>query len=73
MKYLWILLAATTLASCAYPVPVKLPLPEPQTYPTIKAESLGCLSDKTYEALVIRDEMKARRIETLIKIIKGTQ
>ena len=73
MKYLWILLSAITLSSCAYPVPVKLPLPEPQTYPTIKAEDLKCLSDKVYEALVIRDEMKTRRIETLTKIIKAAQ
>lgn len=73
MKYLLILLSAITLASCAYPVPVKLPLPKPLTYPTIKAEDLKCLSDKSYESLVVRDEMKTRRIKTLTNIIKATQ
>ena len=51
---------------------VELPLPPPLTYPSITAEELQCLSDKTYEALVVRDTMCRTRVETLEDIIRST-
>lgn len=68
-----IILSAMLLSSCcATPDQAKLPLPPKQTYPTIKAEELSCLSDKAYEALVVRKTMCESRIETLRNIIKKT-
>ena len=62
-----------SLSSCGIiPSQARLPIPEPETYPTIKAEKLECLDDETFKALAIRDTMKSSRIETLEAIIRKT-
>lgn len=57
---------------CGIPSQAKLPLPPEVNYPTIKADDLACLSDKTYEALNVRRVMCETRVKTLRKIIKTT-
>lgn len=73
MKHIIPLVSAIILSSCAgTPGKVTLPLPPEPTYPRIKASELECLSDATYEKLMVRDVMKTERIETLRNIIKST-
>jgi len=77
MRYALKLIAVTaltlSLSSCgSIPSQAKLPLPEPETYPTVATEKLECLDDKTFKALAIRDQMKSSRIETLESIIRTT-
>lgn len=63
-----ILSTAIILSSCASvdPVPVRLlpPLLD-KDLPRLEAESLSCLSDETYAALVKRDKMQTARRMTL--------
>ena len=64
---------ALILASCCgIPSQAKLKLPPDVVYPTIKAEELQCLTDKTYEKLNIRRIRCETRVETLKNIIKST-
>ena len=73
---LLILLVAIISSSCATtapPVAAELPLPPPVELPRIRAESLMCLTDATYAALVRRDRLQAERIRTLESIIRSTR
>lgn len=60
------------VSCCGTPNQAKLPLPPELNYPTISAESLACLTDKTYEALNVRRVMCEARIKTLRETIKST-
>ena len=73
LKLIAVIALTLNLSSCGIiPSQAKLPLPEPETYPTIKAEKLECLDIETFKALAIRDTMKSSRIETLEAIIRKT-
>lgn len=49
-----------------------LPIPDWPELPRIKADSMQCLSDDAYEALVKRDALQASHIRLLEAIIMTT-
>ena len=59
-------------ACCTTPGQVRLPVPPPVQYPTVKSADLSCLSDQTYLTLVERDSLCRARVRTLENIIKST-
>ncbi len=63
---------STLSACCTTPGQVRLPLPPPVQYPTVKSAELSCLTDQTYLALVERDSLCRARVRTLENIIKST-
>jgi hypothetical protein len=62
-------------ACCASvtPDPIQVNIPPPVNYPVVKAPELECLSESTYEKLVVRDVRCRERVKTLEDIIKSTQ
>ena len=65
-------LALILSSCCGIPNQGNLNLPPKLHYPSIKAEELSCLSDKTYDLLNERRAMCESRVKTLTNIIKST-
>ena len=62
-----------SIISCdSIPTNPTLKLPPELIVPTISAQEVECLSDKTFLKIMKRDKLKSARIETLTNIIKST-
>lgn len=73
MRSLVLASAIILLSSCcSIPDQAKLPIPPTPVYPTIEEAELQCLTDHTYEKLMVRDTMCIERVTTMEDIIRAT-